>query len=46
MDRDGLVVDHAESVGDLVAALRQHAVEGVEIMRAPDPREPLAYGFG
>lgn len=46
VDRDGQVVANAESVGDLLDDLRRNEVEGVEIMRAPDPREPAAFGVG
>ncbi|MGH9123445.1 MAG: hypothetical protein ACRDZ8_01805 [Acidimicrobiales bacterium] len=46
VDRHGQVVADAESVSDLLGALRGNGIEGVEIMRAPDPHQPAAYGLG
>ena len=42
----GRVVADAESVSDLLRDLRENEIEGVEIMRAPNPQQPAAYGLG
>jgi hypothetical protein len=46
VDGDGRVVADAESVSDLLRDLRDNGIEGVEIMRAPDPQQPATYGLG
>jgi hypothetical protein len=46
VDGDGRVVADAESVSDLLRHLREDEIEGVEIMRAPDPQQPATYGLG
>ena len=46
VDGDGRVVADAESVRDLLRDLRDNGIEGVEIMRAPDPQQPATYGLG
>jgi hypothetical protein len=44
-DHDNVTRD-AETLRDLMAILDAERVQGVSIMRAPVPGEPVVYGFG
>ena len=44
-DHDNVACD-AETLTDLMAILDAEGVEGVSIMRAPVPGEPVVYGLG
>jgi hypothetical protein len=46
LDDHDIVVRNAETLEDLMAILDAEGVEGVSIMRAPVPGEPVVYGLG
>jgi len=46
LDEDDRVKRDAETLKDLLAVLEADGVEGVSIMRAPVPGEPVVYGLG
>lgn len=46
LDDHDIVVRDAETLEDLMAILDAEGVEGVSIMRAPVPGEPVVYGLG
>jgi hypothetical protein len=46
LDEHDDVVRDAESLTDLMAILDAEGVEGVSIVRAPVPGEPVVYGLG
>ena len=46
LDEDDRVMRDAETLKDLLAILEADGVEGVSIMRAPVPGEPVVYGLG
>ena len=43
---DDQVQRDAETLKDLMAILEANGVEGLSIMRAPVPGEPVVYGLG
>lgn len=46
LDEDDRVQRDAETLKDLMAILDAEGVEGLSIMRAPVPGEPVVYGLG
>ena len=46
VDSFGIVRCDAASLAELLAGIAREHIEGVEVMRAPDPSEPIAYGLG
>lgn len=44
-ERDDVCRD-AETLGELLVVLAADGVEGVSVMRAPAPDEPVIYGLG
>ena len=46
LDDDDQVQRDAETLKDLMAILDAEGVEGLSIMRAPVPGEPVVYGLG
>ena len=46
LDDDDQVRRDAETLKDLMAILDSEGVEGLSIMRAPVPGEPVVYGLG
>ncbi len=46
VDSFGVVRCDAESLAELLANIACDHIKGVEVMRAPDPREPIVYGLG
>jgi hypothetical protein len=46
VDESGTVQRQAETMAELLACLDADRVEGVEIMRAPVPGEPVYFGVG
>lgn len=46
LDDDDQVQRDAETLKDLMAILDAEDVEGLSIMRAPVPGEPVVYGLG
>ncbi len=46
VDSAGTVRCDAASLSELLPAIAFQHIEGVEVMRAPDPHEPLVYGLG
>ena len=46
VDSGGTVRCDAASLAELLGRLAREHIEGVEVMRAPDPSEPIAYGLG
>jgi hypothetical protein len=46
LDDDDQVQRDAETLKDLMAILDSEGVEGLSIMRAPVPGEPVVYGLG
>ena len=46
VDSAGAVRCDAASLTELLGRLAREHIEGVDVMRAPDPREPIFYGLG
>lgn len=46
VDGDGHVCRAAATLAELLAMLETEGVEGLEVMRAPAPGEPVVYGLG
>ena len=46
VDSAGTVRCDAASLSELLSNIALEHIEGVEVMRAPDPGEPLVYGLG
>lgn len=46
IDASNNVARDASTVSELLAILDRDGVEGVEIMRAPVPGEPVVFGLG
>jgi len=46
LDDDDQVQRDAETLKDLMAILDSEGVDGLSIMRAPVPGEPVVYGLG
>ena len=46
LDEDDKVQRDAETLKDLMASIDADGVEGLSIMRAPVPGEPVVYGLG
>ena len=46
LDEHDRVMRDAETLNDLMAVLEAEGIEGVSIMRAPVPGEPVMYGLG
>ena len=46
VDSAGTVRCHAATLAELLGTLAREHIKGVEVMRAPDPSEPIAYGLG
>jgi hypothetical protein len=46
LDQHDRVKRDAETLKDLMAVLEAEGIEGVSMMRAPVPGEPVVYGLG
>ena len=46
LDHDDHVVASGPTLEDLTATLDRQGIQDVEIMRAPDPGDAIAYGVG
>lgn len=46
VDPSGVARCDAPTLSELLKNVRRDDVQGVAVMRAPDPSEPLVYGLG
>ena len=46
VDSVGTVRCDSASLAELLAEINRNHITDVEVMRAPDPREPIVYGLG
>ena len=46
LDQDDRVQRHAATLSELMAVIDADGVEGLDIMRAPVPGEPVVFGLG
>jgi hypothetical protein len=46
LDRDDRVRRDAETLAELMAIIEADGLEGLSVMRAPAPDEPIAFGLG